>query len=288
MSYAYSFYFQDDSNDQITLLKSIKTGIETLTDKAPSRIVKSKMLVLDSTTRDANTSNYNPTFTLPSPITCGADEYMTLTVLRWNGFHDWADIPENSQISFQKQGQSAFTLTLATYGKPPFNNIAVAVKNAWILAGQGAGFTMDYNQNLGAYVIGYTSALTMTVLTEDLARYMNVPFNTPIPSINNKITTGILRAQKTINLALCVEGVSAQTPSLLRNSNTKTVLCHLPILSNSFILANYRSYVENEQALRITNQSISSLTLEYIDTATGLQVPVQEACLTLEVLTYKI
>jgi hypothetical protein len=297
----YAFYFQDDGADQITLLKNIKTGIESvsetssnieaginlLTQKTPSRIISSRMLVLDSTVRDANTETFNPSFTLTQPITCAEDEYMTLSVLRFNAMHDWADIPENSQIQFQKAGGQPFTLTLGTYGKPPFNNIATAIKNAWILSGQGSGFTMDYNQNLGAYVIGYTSGLTMTVLTEDLARYMNVPYNIPIESVNNKITTGVLRAQKTVNLALCVSDVSAQTTTVFRNLN-KNVLCQMPILSGSYILFNYRVYVENEQTMRITDKTINSLTFEYIDCASGLQIPLAESCLTLEINTYKI
>lgn len=282
----YSWFMRDDA-EHTTLLQSINTTINQ-----QARLIKTQQLILDSSSKDASSNNTTPSFTFPTPITCGIDEYMTLTVLRWNGYHDWNDIPQNSQITFQKTGQAAVTLTLATYGKPPINNVATAIKNAWILAGLGAGFDMVYNQNRGCYILSFPVATTMTVLTQDLAKYMNVPFNTPITSVSNQIATAPVRAQKTINLALTVGGVTAYTSGLIRDASgsliNKNVLCHIPILSNSFILANYRAYVESEQSLRITNTSISTLSFEYIDTYTGLQVPIAETCMALEIKTYKL
>jgi hypothetical protein len=299
----YDFFFQADNSDQISLLKSIKTTIlnqdatssniqtllQTQTDKQPSRVVRSKCIVLDSQYKDVGSSNQNPSFTLPAPLTCGQDEYMTMAVMRWNAYNDFEDLPANSQITFQKGTNAPFTLTLSISGKPLTNNVSTAIKNAWILGGHGGGFDMTYGQNTGIYTISYTSQLTMRVLNADLARYMNVPFNQPIVSdASFKIYTGVLRQQKTINLALCVSGVNAYTPSVLYGTTGKNVLCHLPVLSNPFILANYRSYVENEQALRITDQSVSTLSFEYLDIATGQTVPIKESCLTLEVNIYKL
>lgn len=286
----YEWFYQDGASDSLTALNNINTGINKLLEKQPSRIVKSKVLVLDSSSKDANSTNANPTFTLPTPITCATDEYIQLTVLRWNGYHDWVDIPANSQIVFTKTGQAPITITLQTYGKPPINNLATAIYNRYIST--DSSFNIVYNQNLGSYIITFGVATTMTVLTPELAKYMNVAYNTPIASTNNQIITSPLRPQKTINVALCVGGVSPHSSGIMRSTSgaliNKNVLCHIPILSNSFILANYRSYVENEQALRVTDTNISSLTFQYVDTNTGQQVPVAETCLTLEANIYKV
>lgn len=273
----YSWYMKEDQTSNVSTNQP--------------QLIKTQQLILDSSSKDASSNNMTPSFTFPTPITCESDEYMTLTVLRWNGYHDWYDIPQNSQITFQRTGQQPVTITLTTYGKPLINNLATAIYNRYIATATDYGFNIVYNANLGCYIITFGTETTMTVLTPELAKYMNVPFNTPILSTNNQIITSPVRAQKTINVALIVIGVTAYSSGIIRDASgnlvNRNVLCHIPILSGSYILSNYRVYIENEQALRITDTSISSLTFEYVDTYTGLTVPLAETCTTVEVRTYK-
>ena len=137
----------------------------------------------------------------------------------------------------------------------------------------------------------FGSETVMQVLTPDLARYMNVEANTKIVSVSNVIRTGVIHAQKTLNLALTLSGVTARQKSLMRDSNGlltyKDLLCEIPILSGSYILANYRPYIEDEASVILNEKSISSIGFSYIDTRTGNNVPVTEHQCTLNIGIYK-
>lgn len=195
----YEWFYQSDQTDQVSLLQSIKTGIDSLADKEPSCIVSSKLLVLDSAYKTLG-SNENPSYSIDT-ISCLPDEYMTLTLLRANFYHDFPDIPANSQIRFTKTGQTPMTITLDRYGKVLINNLATAVYNKYHIPTADMLFDMTYDSSLGSYKLVFGTETTMEVLTEDLARYMNVAVNTPITSVNNVIYTNPVRPQKTINIA---------------------------------------------------------------------------------------
>lgn len=271
-----------------TLLGDVKTSIDALADKQPSPQVRSKLLSLNSANRNIGTDENAPTYTLPTTFTCTMDEYIKLTLIRMSFYHDMMDIPD-STISFTKSGVTQ-TVTIPA-GKHLLGSLATLIQNAYIV--YDTAFKVSYNSGRGAYIFSFSSATTMKVVTPDLQRVLGLPSGNITTTLGNVITSTLpVRAQKWLYVNVIVPSVTPQSPSFAYNATSSTMmptplLASIPILSSPYVLANWRQYSQNEQALRITDTSISSISLQFLDTVTGLPVPLRENDACIQIAAYK-
>jgi hypothetical protein len=286
MSFA-SEYFRGSTNTFVTSLQALQADVAALKARVATKPVRTQLLVLDSAWKTAASANETPQYTLTTPITCGGDEYITLTLQRANFYHDFDDVPPNSQITFTKTGQAPFTITLDKSGKPLYGNLATLVYNKYHTAAGDASFNIVYDSTLGGFVMTFGATTTVSFPTDELARYFGYAPGTTVTSVANRIVTPPLRPQKTINVAVCLDNLTAASPALVANQY-QTTLCVFPVLANPFLISNYRSYIESELAVKLTNKTINALQLRFIDTASGLTVPVKESHLTIELNVHKV
>lgn len=274
--------FRPAINDYI----GVGFGGSSLGNASLAKPIRSQIITLDSPYKDPTSSLETPNYILPQTIECQPDEYMTLTLQRANFYNDFHSIPEGSQIRFTKLGGTPMVITLARYGMLLIGNLATAIYNAYHTPSGDMGFNITYDTSLGVYKLTFGTASTMEILTPDLAKYMSMELNLIYHTVDNVIYSGVVRPQKTINIAIEIDNLSSHKPAVVCGQS-RNVLCVVPVLSASYILANYRPYIEGEGVMRITNTSFNHLQFEFIDTYSGSNVPMKESHLCIQVDTYK-
>jgi hypothetical protein len=252
--------------------------------------MRSQLLSLNSANRDVGSVENAPTYTLPTAFTCSADEYIELTLIRMSFYHDMVDIPE-STITFTKASDNVPRTVTIPAGKHLLGSLATLIQNGYII--YDSAFKVSYNSGRGAYIFTFSSATTMNVITQDLQKVLGLPSGNITTTLGYQIISSLpVRAQKWLYVNVVVPNVTPLSPSLAYDAVVGAImpqplLASIPILSSPYILANWRQYAQNEQAMRITDTSIASISLLFLDTVTGQPVPLRENDVCIQIAAYK-